>query len=104
MSAEPIVSTLSKEDPSLIDLVEECIADLPQFVSQLNSELESNDLEQAARTAHAIKGAGGSYGFEPVARAAEAVEHACRAADLEAAKRHLQDLEALLPRLKAKPE
>jgi len=100
---EFIVSTLSQQDPTLVDLVEECISELPNLASQLREALQQNDFEKAARIAHNIKGAGGSYGFEPVALKAASLEQLCLKGDLKSAEQELQELLSLLPRLRAKP-
>jgi HPt (histidine-containing phosphotransfer) domain-containing protein len=98
-----IVSTLALEDPTLVDLVEECLRMLPAQVAELGQALERGDAAAVARIGHALKGSCGSYGFASVSQAAAAVERCARAGDLAGAAAHVSALGALLPRLRAAP-
>ena len=103
-NVEPIYSTLTEEDPSLSDLVEECVAELPAYVAKLRDAVASGDGHTATLISHTIKGSGGSHGFLAVAEVAGRIERESQAGNLEAAASSLTELEALLPRLRAVPE
>jgi len=65
-------------DPDLTDILEMFIAEMPGRVDNLLRHMEEKNWEALRRTAHQIKGAAGSYGFEALTPAAARVEHAVR--------------------------
>jgi HPt (histidine-containing phosphotransfer) domain-containing protein len=103
MHIEPelIYSTLAAEDPSLVDLVEACVAELPHAVAELAEAAEEGDLDTVVRISHMMKGAAGSHGFMPVSQVAARLEREAQAGDLEAAARGVAELQSLIPRLRA---
>lgn len=68
-----IYSGLSS-DPMLADLVAEFAASMPVRVARLRRLLADQDWTALRRTAHQLKGAAGSYGFEPIAQVAARLE------------------------------
>ena len=104
MNQNPIYSTLAQEDPYYLDLVEECIAELPGYVAQLQALLNAGNQEEAVRLSHSIKGSGGSHGFPPIAEIAAQIEKQARAGDLSSAQEGIAVLKELLPRLRTVPE
>lgn len=97
---EALYSTLG-DDPDLSELVEYFVAEVPQRKATLEASFASGDHELLQRTAHQIKGAAGSYGFDALTPAAAALEAAVRdglpQADVE---RLLRELLALFDRLR----
>ncbi len=77
ISSEPLYSTLG-EDPDLRDIVEMFVNEMPERTAALVDRLDVGDWEGLRRLAHQLKGAAGSYGFEPITHLAAGVEHAIR--------------------------
>ena len=99
-----IYSTLALEDPYYNDIIEDCIAELPGYVTRLEQHLKEGEQEESVRLSHSIKGSAGSHGFLPVATVAAQVERHAREGDLTAAQECLGALRELLPRLRTTPE
>jgi HPt (histidine-containing phosphotransfer) domain-containing protein len=76
-SEECIYSRLAK-DPDLRDIVEMFVDEMPERLASMTGYLETGDLEGLRRTAHQLKGAAGSYGFEPITPCAGKLESAIR--------------------------
>jgi HPt (histidine-containing phosphotransfer) domain-containing protein len=74
-TAAPIYSALAN-DRDLADLVELFVDDLPARVAQLRSLFDAANHSELERIAHQLKGAAGSYGFDPLALAAARLERA----------------------------
>ena len=51
-------------DPQLSELVEQFVAEMPSRVAWLQRNYDSGDWEALRRSAHQLKGAAGSYGFD----------------------------------------
>ncbi len=69
------------------------------LLSQLSQSLEADNLPQAARLAHQIKGAAAYFGAEAARELASAMEAAAKAGDLETSRSAQEDLEAEFIRL-----
>jgi histidine phosphotransfer protein HptB len=63
-------------DPDLGEIVELFVAEMPERVAKLLDELQAHDWEKLRRTAHQLKGAAGSYGFDTISPSAGKVESA----------------------------
>ncbi|MCK4658020.1 MAG: PhnD/SsuA/transferrin family substrate-binding protein [Phycisphaerae bacterium] len=74
---EAIVSTLS-EDPGMTQLIERFIGRLAQRITDLEQALADRDIETLAGLAHKLKGAAGSYGFQPISEAAGQLEESAK--------------------------
>ena len=72
-----VYSTLG-DDPDLGELVEMYVDEMPERIATLEEAFESGDRELLQRSAHQLKGAGQSYGFDPITPLAAAVEYAIR--------------------------
>jgi len=99
-----IYSTLAREDPTLADLVEECIALLPSYVERVEAAWRAGDAEALARESHTLKGASGSHGFLPLSETAARLEQAAKAGELAGAPELIERMKNILPRLRALPE
>jgi HPt (histidine-containing phosphotransfer) domain-containing protein len=73
----PIYSSLASEF-DLGPLVEMFVGEMRQRAADLQAACDSQNRGVLQRLAHQIKGAAGSYGFDPVTPVAEAVECAAR--------------------------
>ena len=71
--AEPIYSSFGT-DPDLGEIVELFVEEMPGRVQTLVDEYNSGDWGGLRRTAHQLKGAAGSYGFEEISPAAGRLE------------------------------
>jgi HPt (histidine-containing phosphotransfer) domain-containing protein len=101
--AKPLYSTLSA-DLDLREIVDLFIEEMPDRTSALLDRLDAADWEGLRQVAHQLKGAAGSYGFEPITRSAAAVEDAIRESQPEQALRPMvQDLVDLCARAQLSP-
>jgi histidine phosphotransfer protein HptB len=83
-------------DPDLRDIVDLFVEEMPNRIAALLDQLQSADLEGLRRTAHQLKGAAGSYGFDAISPAAARVESAIRDnEDEERLQETVRDLVAL---------
>jgi HPt (histidine-containing phosphotransfer) domain-containing protein len=106
-SAEPMAAPI--DEASLLErlmgsralvrtVVDTFLEDAPRQLAALTASLASGDLEEAARHAHALKGAAAMLGADAVTRFAEALELAQRQGDLAGARAALPALEGALAR------
>jgi HPt (histidine-containing phosphotransfer) domain-containing protein len=101
--AKPIYSTLGT-DPDLREIVQMFVEEMPDRMSSLLDRLNASDWEGLRRVAHQLKGAAGSYGFEPITRLAARLEDAVRESQPEEAlRRMVEELVDLCHRAKAGP-
>jgi HPt (histidine-containing phosphotransfer) domain-containing protein len=77
---EPLYSSLAS-DPLLGEIVDMFIDEMPDRVESLQQYHEAGDWEDLRRTAHQLKGAAGSYGFESISPCAAELEDAIRRND-----------------------
>jgi HPt (histidine-containing phosphotransfer) domain-containing protein len=75
-SPEWVYSSIG-DDPDMGDLVEMFVDELPNRVATLRQHGAAEDWEALERTAHQLKGAAGSYGFDQVTPIAAALEQSC---------------------------
>ena len=73
----PIFSTLGG-DPDLGELVELFVDEMPERVQNITTLLAESDWEELRRSAHQLKGAAGSYGFDAISPIAAVVEDKVR--------------------------
>ena len=73
METEPLYSSLGS-DPDLAEIVEMFVEEMPDRVAMLLEQLDSSDWEGLRRTAHQLKGAAGSFGFDPISPCAARLE------------------------------
>ncbi len=69
-----LVSTLA-DHPTLAGLVRAFVGRLPARLEQLQAAYRSSDFATLKTLAHALRGAGGTYGLAPLSEAAEDLEH-----------------------------
>lgn len=75
-AAQPcrLVSTLLAEDPEMRDLVEQFVDGLSERIRELQAAFAASDWNTLERTAHRLKGAGGSYGYPAITELAARME------------------------------
>jgi len=64
------------DDPDLREIVDMFAEEMPDRIATLLDQLSKEDWESLRRTAHQLKGAAGSYGFDAVSPCAGKVEAA----------------------------
>lgn len=102
-TGKPIYSTLGR-DPDLVDIVDMFVAELPERIAAILQYLEHHDWEALRRAAHQLKGAGGSYGFEPITTTAARVEQLARqVAPEEEIREAVEELAQICYRAQTRP-
>ena len=100
---EPLVSSLSAEDPELCDLVEEFVERLPDQLDAMLHAWTTGDLSQLARLAHQLKGSGGSMGFAAFTLPAKRLETLAKDGQLDQIEDALEEIANLIARIAAAP-
>jgi len=93
ISKEELLYSHLGNDPDLSEIVTMFVEEMPSRIATLLEQLHSGDLEALRRTAHQLKGAAGSYGFDLISPAAARLEYAVR--DNEPAPQILEAVEEL---------
>jgi CheY-like chemotaxis protein/HPt (histidine-containing phosphotransfer) domain-containing protein len=94
------VTSALADDPDMKELIAQFTRQLPQSVSELQRQLDQGNLEELARIAHRMKGAGGGYGFNQITELAATAEKAINdAAPLESITGRVNELIALIRRV-----
>ena len=89
-------------DPDLGEIVELFVDEIPDRVANIQNLLEASDWEELRRAAHQLKGAAGSYGFDPISPSAAAIEDAiCQEEPEEQIRQMVEDLCSLCSRVRA---
>jgi histidine phosphotransfer protein HptB len=65
-------------DPDLRGIVTLFVEEMPERVAMIQEHLRAANWDGLLRTAHQLKGAAGSYGFDPISPCAGKVETAIR--------------------------
>lgn len=86
-STGPLYSSLGV-DPNLDEIVELFVEEMPSRIETLVEQYASEDWEGLRRTAHQLKGAAGSYGFDDISPVAARLERFLEAAEPEEAVRN----------------
>ena len=99
--SQPLYSSLAT-DPDLAELVEIFVESLPERIQTLQEAFDRGDWETLRRTAHQLKGAAGSYGFDPLSPSAARLEQCVDAEqDTQAIAQALEELLELCRRVRA---
>jgi histidine phosphotransfer protein HptB len=86
-------------DPDLSEIVDLFVEEMPGRVAALLDQLQAADWHALQRTAHQLKGAAGSYGFDVISPSAGKLEAAVRGGEPEQQIRDLvEELVALCGR------
>ena len=90
-SVEPIFSTLA-DDPDngqplskseIKELVLLYVEEMPRRIAELRQAFDAGDSDLLVRQVHQMKGAAGSYGFQPLSDCAAVVESELKEAETE---------------------
>ena len=79
-------------EPELAPLLPRFLANCKSEADQINAALTAGDWETVSRLGHAIKGAGGWYGFSGMARIGHRLQQAGTEMDAQAVATHLAAL------------
>lgn len=71
---QPAIFSKLAGDPVLTQLIAEFVAELPTRAVRLRRQLADQDWTALMRTAHQLKGAAGSYGFDAITPVASKLE------------------------------
>ncbi len=100
-TSTPLYSVLAT-DPDLREIVEMFVSEMPDRISQMVDVMEKEDWEGLKRLAHQLKGAAGSYGFEPLSPTAAELENTIAdGASEEDIKASLEELVKMCRRVSA---
>ena len=89
-------------DPDLGELVEMFVEEMPDRIDTLQQAFTTGDFELLQRSAHQLKGAGGSYGFDQVTPYALALESSLKEGEpADAIEKHLEELVGICQKLRA---
>ncbi|PKL78728.1 MAG: hypothetical protein CVV27_02875 [Candidatus Melainabacteria bacterium HGW-Melainabacteria-1] len=101
LSAESFESALRsrfEDEPEMHELISRFVSSLPNRIEQLKQAAAMPDRQPLLRLVHQLKGAAGSYGFDPVSELAARLEQALSAATSDSAERLLDELARLCRR------
>ncbi len=87
-------------DASFEVLIPKFMTNRKKDVNTLAEALTAHDLDTVQKVAHAMKGAGGSYGFDRITDMAASLEQAAKAGDVSTLEREIPMLRAYLDRVK----
>ena len=90
-----LISTLPLDDPEMRSIVVDFAAELAQHVDAMQRATDAHALDEVARLAHWVKGAGGTAGFADLTRPAADLERHAHADQLADAQRCLDEVRAL---------
>ena len=96
---EPVQSSLPVDDAEIREIVEDFVTRLGPKIMEMKAAWATHDFPQLAELGHWLKGGGPTVGFEAFAIPAKALEMAAKASDLEAAYRHLNEIEDITSRI-----
>jgi HPt (histidine-containing phosphotransfer) domain-containing protein len=83
------------DDPDFAPLLAVFVEELPDRVDQMNRAWLADSLEEVARQAHQLKGAGGGYGYPQISDTARALEEAVRSEQLALAEQLIEQMRQL---------
>ncbi|HEV8096819.1 MAG TPA: PAS domain S-box protein [Burkholderiales bacterium] len=90
---------LVRADPKIADLVPGFLQNRRQDVVAMGLALDHDDFEVVASLGHGMKGAGASWGFQPITDIGAALEHAAGSADRDASRKWVGELSSYLDRV-----
>ena len=90
-------------DPRLADVIPEFLRNRRRDVDAILEALDRSDFETVGRLGHGMKGAGGSWGFQPITDIGAALEMAAGRADGDASRQCVGELSGYLDRVEVVP-
>lgn len=97
--ASPITSDLPMDDEEFCEIVVEFVERLRLQLVEMESVAKAGDVEELAKMAHWLKGAGGTAGFGEFTEPARQLEDYCKAGDVASLQPMLDQLQALAARI-----
>jgi HPt (histidine-containing phosphotransfer) domain-containing protein len=89
-------------DPDFVDIVAMFVDEMPGRAREFQAQFACNNWDELARLAHQLKGAAGSYGFDPITPIAARLEKTIRNGEpLAAIRAALDDLVDACGRVRA---
>lgn len=73
---DQFIFSLLADDSDWNELIQEFVNEMPLRIESLLQAFDAADWDTLRRLAHQLKGAGGSYGFDPVTQSAARLEQA----------------------------
>ena len=101
--AGPITSTLPMDKPIYREVVAEFVEFLQDTVNAMRSASQTQSFQELASLAHALKGAGGTAGFDVLTEPASLLEQHAKQERLSEAESALEELAELSQRVTAEP-
>ena len=99
LNIDPIISTILKDEPEYVDLVEVFVERLPPTVAKAKQLFSEKNWPQFRKEIHDLKGMGGSYGFPMVTTLAGDIGSQLSQNNDEAVQELLQELESVSARI-----
>ena len=94
-----MVSNLPTDEPAFREIVEDFVERLRNQLRQFQRAWREQDVQTLGRLGHWLKGSGGTAGFDRLSVLGARIERAARERLLDEARRALDELTALVPRL-----
>jgi HPt (histidine-containing phosphotransfer) domain-containing protein len=86
-------------NPKFADLIPGFLQNRRQDVIAMLAALDRGDFETVESLGHGMKGAGGSWGFQPITDIGAALEEAAQSADTDASRKWVGDVSRYLDRV-----
>ena len=97
---EYVESTLPMDDPQLREIVEDFVPHLGRKIFEMEAKYAANEFNELADTAHWLKGAGGTVGFNDFLEPACKLEKAAKLSLNEDVETHLIHIRKLFERIR----
>jgi CheY-like chemotaxis protein len=91
-ASKKLRSSLPTDDPEIREIVQEFVDSVPERISAISAALAANEYDELARLAHALKGCGGTAGFDCFTQPAAQIEQLAKAHQLGEIQHSLQEL------------
>ena len=95
-----IVCDFPMDEPEFVEIANEFIVEVNQRITKFIEEFDAGDFETLAKSAHWLKGAGGTCGFDCFSQPARELEQFAKNSDGENCKKSLAEISALCKRLR----
>lgn len=98
--SEPIISSLLKDEPDLIDLVQEFVRKLPEMIGKIETAFAQGNIDELRQEVHTLKGTGGNFGYPELFEVAKRMEFEIVAKNLDSVGKMIQSLLDIADRIK----
>ena len=90
---------LVRAEPKFADLIPMFLQNCRKNAIAMRNALDRGDFETVEILGHGMRGAGGSYGFQPITDIGAALEQAAESADTNASRKWVGELSRYLDRV-----